>query len=78
MLALQVRLSFSCCVCGNAVGVTLKCEGEGLADNPETCVKVSCPTCRGDNQVYFTPEDGRLHRVTRERFYDRIPEPSRN
>jgi hypothetical protein len=78
MLATQVRLEFSCCLCGHAVRVTLWCEGQGLAGNPLTCVKVPCPTCGGSNQLHFTPEDGRLHRVTRDRLYGQIPEPSRN
>jgi hypothetical protein len=78
MLALEVRFDFSCCLCGHAVGVTLRCEGHGLAENPRTAVKVPCPTCGENNLIEFTPEDGRLHRVTRERFYWNIPEPSRN
>jgi hypothetical protein len=78
MLALEVRLDFSCCLCGHAVGVTLRCEGEGLADNPLTAIKVPCPTCGGNNILHFTPEDGRLHRVTRERHYGLIPEPCTN
>ena len=78
MVALQLRLDFSCCVCGHAVGVTLRCEGQGLADNPLTTVTIPCPTCNTNNQLWFTPEDGRLHRVTRERQYGRIPEPSWN
>jgi hypothetical protein len=78
MLALQVRLDFTCCLCGHAVGVTLQCEGQGLLGNPLTSVKVPCPTCGENNQVFFTPEDGRLHRVLRERVYWHIPEPSRN
>jgi hypothetical protein len=78
MLALEVRLDFSCCLCGHAVGVTLRCEGQGLTGNPLAAVKVPCPTCNGINQVFFTPEDGRLHRVLRERLYGQIPEPSWN
>jgi len=78
MLALQLRLDFSCCACGHAVGVTLKCEGLGLSDNPLTEITIDCPTCNGGNQIWFTPEDGRLHRVRRERQYDGVPEPSWN
>jgi hypothetical protein len=78
MLALQLRLDFSCCACGHAVGVTLKCEGSGLADNPVTPITIGCPTCNQSNQIWFTPEDGRVHRVTRERQYAGIPEPSWN
>jgi hypothetical protein len=78
MVALQIRLDFSCCVCGHAVGVTLRCEGQGLADNPLTTVTIPCPTCDTNNQILFTPEDGRLHRVLRERLYGHVPEPSWN
>jgi hypothetical protein len=60
------------------VGVTLKCEGQGLADNPLTPVLIACPTCNQRNQIWFTPEDGRVHRVTRERQYEGVPEPSWN
>jgi hypothetical protein len=77
MLALELRLDFACCVCGKPVGVTLRCEGKGLADNPLAAVKIPCPTCGDNNLIYFTP-DGTLHRVTRERTYCRIPEPSSN
>ena len=77
MLALQVRLDFTCCVCARPMGVTLLCEGQGLADNPMTTVKVPCPTCGQNNQIFFTP-DGALHRVTRERVYYRVPELSCN
>jgi hypothetical protein len=78
MLALEVRLDFACCLCRHAVGVTLRCEGQGVADNPLTMVKVPCPTCGENNVIQFTPEDGRLHQVTRERVYCHIPEPSTN
>jgi hypothetical protein len=78
MLALEVRFDFSCCQCGHALGVTLRCEGHGLAGNPMTIVSVPCPTCKEPNLIHFTPEDGRLHRVTRPRYYDRIPDMSRN
>lgn len=78
MLALQLRLDFSCCACGHAVGVTLKCEGSGLADNPVVPLTLGCPTCHQRNQIWFTPEDGRVQRVTRERQYDSVPEPSWN
>ena len=59
-------------------GLRQKAEGQGLADNPVTTVTIPCPTCAGNNQIWFTPEDGRLHRVTCERRYQHIPEPSRN
>jgi len=60
------------------MGVTLRCEGKGLADNPLTIITVGCPTCTRPNQVHFTPEDAKLHRVTRDRRYRQGPEPSCN
>jgi hypothetical protein len=78
MLALLLRFDFSCCLCGHVIDVTLRCEGNGLAENPLTIVPVSCPTCGGTNQTHFTPEDGHLHRVTRDRYYDSVPEMSPN
>jgi hypothetical protein len=78
MLALQLRLDFSCCVCAHAVLLTLKGEGQGLADNIQAGITIDCPTCNGSNQIWFTPEDGRVHRVMRARQYDGIPEPSWN
>jgi hypothetical protein len=78
MIALELRFDFPCCVCGYKVGVTLRCEGHGLADNPLTVITVECPTCTGKNQIHFTPDDGRLHRITRERYYDGVPEMSCN
>jgi hypothetical protein len=78
MLALLVQLDFSCCLCGHAIHVTLRCEGQGLAENPLTTVTLECPTCEGHNQIEFTPEDGQLHRVRREREYEAVPEPSWN
>ncbi len=78
MVALEVRLDFTCCHCASPVGVTLWCEGRGLADNPLTMIALACPTCAQANQVHFTPEDGRLHRVTRDRVFAGVPAPSHN
>ena len=78
MLALQLSLDFACCLCRQPVGVTLHCEGAGLAsENPVAFVKVPCPTCAGINQLTFSP-DGTLHRVERERLHYRMPEPCTN
>lgn len=57
MLELQVVLDFECCACGNTVGVTLKCEGEGLSGGLRSvaAVKIPCPTCGVVNQLYFEP-----------------------
>src|SRR5438067_841589 len=78
MLALELRLDFACCTCSHDVGVTLRCEGHGLADNPLTPITIPCPTCGSHNLIWFTPEDGRLHRVERERQYACVPELSTN
>lgn len=78
MLALELRFEFACCLCGHHIGVTLRCEGLGLIDNPLAVVPLECPTCTGTNLLHFTPEDGRLHRVTRQRCYERVPELSWN
>lgn len=80
MLELEVLLQFSCCVCGGAMGVTLKCEGKGLTqgDRPKALVKVPCPACQQANQVIFTPDDATVIDVMREIRYYRIPVPSLN
>jgi phage FluMu protein Com len=78
LLALHVNLDFACCICGHLVGVTLRCEGTGLASrNPVASVKVPCPTCAGINQIFFSP-GGTLHRVEREQVRYRMPEPCTN
>ena len=78
MIALHLSLDFYCCQCQRPVGVTLRCEGAGLAsENPVAAAKVPCPTCGTINQVCFSP-DGTLHRVERERVRYRLPEPCPN
>jgi hypothetical protein len=79
MLELEVLLDFRCCSCGHDMGVTLKCEGKGLASGMHTLasVKVPCPTCGNNNQIYFTPS-GTLHHVAPERRKFDYPEPSCN
>jgi len=79
MLALELILEFACCCCGHDVGVTLKCEGKGLATGMDlpAKVKVPCPTCHENNVIYFTPR-GALLRVAAETPRVEIPEPSFN
>lgn len=62
MLELQVRFDFRCACCGNPMGVTLKCAGRGLRDNPSTSIGVPCPTCRRNVRIRFRP-DGTLLEV---------------
>jgi hypothetical protein len=79
MLALDVVLDFRCCICNHDMGVTLKCEGKGLASGLDTvaCIAVACPTCCNNNLIYFTP-GGALHRVAPDRKRFEFPEPSLN
>jgi len=81
MLQTEVMLDWACCVCGNPMGATLKCEGAGLADKTaKAYVKVPCPSCHQNNQLIFSPDDGALDEVFAEaepvRY--RIPVPSYN
>lgn len=64
MVELEVAFDFRCCLCGNNMGVTLRCTGAGLAPGKETLatVKVPCPSCWKINQLFFSPE-GTLHKV---------------
>lgn len=77
MLELDVVLDFACCYCGHDMGVTLKCEGKGLADNLDIVIdiKVPCLTCGNENKVYFSPS-GTLHYVAPVKR--KVPEPSCN
>ncbi len=78
MRPLHVDLDFACCACGRTVGVTVRCEGIGLASpNPVAAVKVPCPHCGGNNQVIFAT-DGTLHQVGRDRTSCRTPAPCMN
>ena len=79
MIELNVSLDFACCNCKQSVGVTLKCEGKGLAAGPWTVasVKVPCPNCHADNLLYFEPS-GTVHAVSPCRSPRQVPEPSLN
>ena len=79
MLDLEVLLEFRCCACGSPIKVTLRCEGEGLAeDDAKALAKVPCPSCHRANQVIFEPESGRVIDVMREIRICRMPEFSLN
>ena len=74
MLQVDVVLDWECCVCGNPIGATLRCEGKGLVyKDAKAFVKVPCPCCHQNNQVIFTPDDGTLDEV----FPEEVTEPSR-
>jgi hypothetical protein len=74
MLQVDVVLDWECCVCGNPIGATLRCEGNGLVHkDAKAFVKVPCPCCHQNNQVIFTPDDGTLDEV----FPEEVTEPSR-
>jgi len=79
MMELKVMLDFDCCSCGHQVGVTLKCEGKGLADGPRAVasVNVPCPTCGTINQLVFKPS-GSVQAVLPYRVPRQMPVPSLN
>jgi phage FluMu protein Com len=78
MLELEIILDFTCCLCRNPLGVTLKCAGIGLNSGGMASVKIPCPSCGDINQIFFTPEDGALHDVRPVRQSRLIAEPSYN
>jgi len=79
MLELEVILEFTCCACGDPMGVTLKCAGAGLAaPDAMASVKVPCPNCQNINHIFFTPDDGALHHVKLDRQRVLLPVPSCN
>jgi len=79
MIALLVELVFTCCKCGNEVGVKLKCEGKGLAEGGDqiAAVMVPCPHCHSINQVLFEPS-GTVRAVRPCRATCGTPAPSLN
>lgn len=80
MLELEVILDFTCCSCGDPMGVTLKCAGTGLAAGKDCIarVKVPCPNCQEIIQLVFNPDDGTLHEVSLDRQPLLMPMPSFN
>jgi hypothetical protein len=79
MLELQVILDFACCICGEAMSVTVKCSGKGLAAGARTvaAVNVPCPSCASVNQLFFEPS-GTIHAVAPFQGPRPVPEPSVN
>jgi hypothetical protein len=64
MMELQVSLDFACCACGENVGVTVQCSGQGLVPGARVLasVCVPCPGCGAVNRLEFEPS-GTLHAV---------------
>jgi hypothetical protein len=79
MMELKVSLDFECSNCDGAVGVTLMCEGKGLAAGLRTvaAVKVRCPACGIVNQLFFEPS-GRVRAVSPLAGLRPLPEPPLN
>jgi len=78
MMQVKLALDFTCCACDCFMGVTLQCEGKGLAqENAVAAVRVPCPTCGAVNQVLFEP-NGRLRAVDPCSIVCLVPEPSLN
>jgi hypothetical protein len=77
MRELNVTLDFACCCCSHDVGVTLKCEGQGLATGARVIasVNVPCPNCGTINQLAFNPT-GTVHTVAPYHGPRQLPEPS--
>ena len=81
MLDLEVILEFCCCSCGDPLGVTVKCSGQGQmpCKNQGAVVKVPCPNCQEINQAIFSPEEGTLlHVGVSDKPRYMIPVPSMN
>lgn len=81
MLQLELVLEFSCCHCERQLEVTIRCEGEGLAEqDAKAMFSVFCPHCTEKNHVIFTPQDGEVYDVSSEVEVVRwlIPAPSLN
>ena len=79
MVALDVVLDFTCAICGQYMGVTLRCAGNSLSARPEipASIKAPCPTCGENNVIHFTTA-GTLLRVDPERRVSEALEPSYN
>jgi hypothetical protein len=80
MMELKVNLDFTCCHCGQPVGVTVQCTGMLLYSAPEQSlaqVHVPCPGCGQANQLSFEP-NGQVKAVDAPTMLRLIPEPSMN
>ena len=80
MLALEVLLDVTCCICGESMAVTVRCEGDGLLDGPDekALAHLACPHCHHANHVIFVPESGEVVDVLPSLRIARMPEPSWN
>jgi hypothetical protein len=77
---LFVSLEFACCGCAEPVGVTVRCQGKGLAGawaGSVAAVNVPCPTCGQVNQLFFEPR-GRVRSVRPTPARGLAPAPSLN
>jgi len=77
---LQLTLGFSCCGCEQEVNVTVRCSGQGPAEEAGrsvALVNVPCPCCGQINQLSFEPS-GTLRSVRPYFCFGLIPEPSVN
>ena len=79
MMELQLTLDFECCICGQPVSVTVKCEGDGLWKKNHflATVNVPCPHCNHANLLSFEPS-GRVREVKRYSALHLLAEPSLN
>lgn len=62
MMELQIVLKFACVACTEAVSVTVKCEGKGLAVPGQQVarVHVPCPGCGMVHRLDFEPNGNLL------------------
>jgi len=80
MMDLKVTLQFACCGCEQAVNVTVRCRGKGLAEGggrQVAAVNVPCPSCGQINQLFFEPS-GAVRTVRPYPALRLVPEPSLN
>lgn len=77
MTELKVVLQFVCSACEEAVSVTVKCEGKGLAHGSLANVKVPCPGCGTMHRLDFEA-NGFVHAVSPYRSPRMLFEPSIN
>ena len=76
-MEVQVSLGFACCVCEEAVTVTVKCAGVTAQSRAVAAVNVPCPNCGLINQLAFEP-NGTVRSVDLYGKLYPLPEPSLN